>query len=180
MYTECVLWCGGVRRVLIYVILAVLLSATVLMTALALYVKNILEVDIRGTVNVKSTIRVVDVKLDIDSVEGVKNIDLETIYIPKGRIVVRSELISYKGNITVIMSGTLQLNSQSNSYRILMPCLMSIGEPCIRIAMIIPGYDEPLDIEGGVYSTTLTLSWTASGLGEFHLRLYIEHSEASK
>ncbi|MCS7111406.1 MAG: hypothetical protein N3D82_05030 [Ignisphaera sp.] len=167
------------KKIPVHVILALLLVTVVVLAAAALYVRSILEIDVKGSVDVKPSTTVVDVKLDIYSREGEEVITLGTINIPtRGSVIARSKLVNYEGNITLVISGELQLDSHSRQYRIVMPCLASIGEPCYRIAVIIPGYDEPLDIEEGAYNATLVLRWIASGLGKFHLKLYLGYSEA--
>ncbi len=153
--------------------LVILLMATAILAATALYVRNILEVNIRGTVDVKPT--TVDVNLNIDSREGERVIFLGTQYIPRGTVIVKPQLVGYEGNLTLILNGELELTSSSHRYRISMPCLTSIREPCYRIALIIPGYDEPLAIEKGTYNITLVVRWNANGVGRFHLKLLLEY-----
>ncbi|MEM2217994.1 MAG: hypothetical protein QW731_06410, partial [Thermofilaceae archaeon] len=64
-------------------------------------------------------------------------------------------------DVNLTVSGVLLLSGASE-YRVTMPCLLSLGEPCFRVLMLIPGYDAPMDIEPGEYNVTLELSWTSS------------------
>jgi len=56
------------------------------------------------------------------------------------------------------------------------PYLLSIGESCCRVMMLVPGYDSPLKIDEGLYEVVLTLRWLANGYGVFNLKLYLEWS----
>lgn len=159
--------------------LVVIVIATASLATIALHLRYILEVNVRGTVDVKSNATVIDVNIDIDDRRGEKIINLGNVYIPRGNTIVKADLVSYEGNFTLLLNGELQLDSAIYSYRIAMPCLVAIGEPCYRILMVIPGYDTPLTIEEGVYNTTFIMRWDASGTGSFHLKLLLEYSEAS-
>lgn len=76
-------------------------------------------------------------------------------------------------NTSLIMSGELMLISGDKQYTIRMPCLYSIGE-CLRILVLIPGYDVPMDIDPGVYNVSLRISWTAQGDGETQVSLTLQ------
>lgn len=80
-------------------------------------------------------------------------------------------------NATLLVSGTLALKGVQRvrtpegggselEYRVNMPCLLSVGEPCIRVMVLIPGYDAPMRIEAGEYQLELTLLWHASAAAE--------------
>ncbi|MEM1748758.1 MAG: hypothetical protein QXT83_03990 [Sulfolobales archaeon] len=166
------------RRSSMYIILAVLTVASALIPT-ALYVRNLLEVNLNGVVSVGPSIRVVDVELNVSSRMGEKLVSLGRIYIPTGNVIVRSKLVGYEGNFTLILNGELFLESSNYSHRILMPCLVSIGDYCYRIMMLIPGYDVPLNISEGFYNSTLFIRWSAEGVGRFHLKLLLEFTEAS-
>ncbi len=83
-----------------------------------------------------------------------------------------------RANATLLVSGRLALKGTpirrappetggvELEYRVSMPCLLSLGEPCVRILVLIPGYDAPLRIEAGEYRATLTLHWHASAEAE--------------
>lgn len=64
-------------------------------------------------------------------------------------------------DVNLTVSGVLLLSGVSE-YRVVMPCLLSLGELCFRVLMLIPGYDAPMDVEPGEYNVTLELSWTSS------------------
>lgn len=166
------------RKSSAYVVLAALIIVSVLIPT-ALYVRSLLEVNLDGVVSVKPSVRVVDVELNVDSRMGEKLINLGSVYIPAGSVIVRSELVSYEGNFTLILGGELLLESNERSYRILMPCLASVGGYCYRIMMLIPGYDTPLTISEGFYNSTLLVRWSAEGVGRFRLKLILEFIETS-
>jgi len=84
---------------------------------------------------------------------------------------------SVRANATLLVSGTLVLKGAPMTrapevggveleYRINMPCLLSLGEPCIRVLVLILGYDAPMRIEAGEYQAMLTLFWHASAAAE--------------
>ncbi|MCC6022654.1 MAG: hypothetical protein LM560_06040 [Desulfurococcaceae archaeon] len=159
------------KNLIMLSLITLLISASVVIG-----VKYLLEVNTVGIINVPNMTKVVDIKVDINEYEGEKTFYLGSIKIPSGNIQVRSKLINYEGNFTILLNGELTLKSNNITYRILMPCLLSIGESCYRIMMLIPGYDLPLKIDEGVYEATLELRWLASGYGVFNLKLYLEWS----
>lgn len=163
------------RRIIVY--LAVVFVATATLAYAALIVKNVLEVNIEGTVNVPPNPTAVDVELNIDKKEGEKTVNLGNINIPAGNLLVKPNLTEREGDFDLALSGVLVLESSKRTYRISMPCLASAGGACYRILMVIPGYDIPLSIEEGVYNVTLTLRWTAEGTGKFRLKLILQYSE---
>lgn len=162
-------------------LLAILLVLSILATVTGLVLVHLFDIDIWGSVNVsKPTIIESDIELNIDSEVGSKVYDLGVVDIPKNiSMQVKGELLDYKGDIKLALNGILELKSKEKIYRINMPCLISINEPCYRVAMIIPGYDAPLTVVSGRYNVTLTLSWKASGKGSFHLKLVGSYSEGS-
>jgi hypothetical protein len=159
------------KNLIMLSLITLLISASV-----AIGVKYLLEVNTVGIINVPNMTKVIDIKVDINEYEGEKTFYLGSLKIPSGNIQVRAKLINYEGNFTILLNGELTLKSNNITYRILMPCLLSIGESCYRIMMLIPGYDLPLKIDEGVYEATLELRWLASGYGVFNLKLYLEWS----
>lgn len=165
------------RNSFTYVALLIILVACVI-TPTAFYVRNLMEVNLKGVIDVKPSTKIIDVEFNVDSEEGERSVSLGSLYIPSGNVVVRGKLTSYEGNFTLILSGELLLRSGTHSYKILMPCLASIGGHCYRIMMLIPGYDAPLTVTEGDYNATLTLRWSAGGVGKFSLKLVLEFSES--
>lgn len=156
---------------IMFPVIALILSIVV--TASSLYLAYILDIDVFGNINVrKPSIIERDIELNIDSEVGSKIYELGVIDIPRNiSMQIKGELLSYKGNIKLLLNGILELKSEKISYRINMPCLASINESCYRVTMIIPGYDVPLTVVAGKYSVTLVLSWKADGVGNFHFKL---------
>ena len=103
-----------------------------------------------------------EIKLNIDVVapEGPKVFyNIAKITIPsEGRWVkfVVSESTLPGGNISI--DAIVRLQGVIRDYTINMPCASYEGE-CIRLSTVVLGYDEPLYIEGGVYSVTVEVSW---------------------
>lgn len=161
------------RRIITYLALIFVVSAA--LTSAALIIRNVFEVSIEGIVNVPPTGAVMDIELNVDEKEGERVINLGVFNIPAGSIIVRPNLTRREGSFAIVLGGELTLKSDKHVYRILMPCLMSVGKPCYRIMMLIPGYDTPLNVEEGVYNATLTLRWTAEGSGKFRLKLTLEY-----
>ena len=85
------------------------------------------------------------------------------------------------GNASIIMSGTIILtNDKGKVYKIPMPCFLDSGVGCVRIAVVIPGYDDYLYLPPGKYTLSLVLSWTnASGQGELHITIDAEAEKPS-
>ncbi|MEM3988471.1 MAG: hypothetical protein QXZ22_07755 [Sulfolobales archaeon] len=151
-------------------------SCAILAVAIAIALSPILEVGIEGVVKVPPTLRVVDVELVIDREKGSASFDLGDVSLPMGRVLARVVVASYEGNFSVAVSGVLSLVSGDREYRILMPCAITIREPCYRATVVIPGYDAPMQVEEGTYRATLNLTWVARGTGRFHARLYLEEA----
>jgi len=167
-----------VRRLAVYTVVVVLL-ATVSIYATVETLRNLLNVNVSGVVNVPSTGLDVglsfNVELNITVEEGEEVFNLGLVEIPPGPIIVRRELVSSEGDFTLVLSGELSLESGSQRYAIPMPCLLSLGEPCYRVLVLIPGYDAPLEVSGGKYNATLRLRWLARGTGSFYLRLTLTY-----
>ncbi len=166
------------RRVAVYAII-VLVVATSAYAASEL-LRSLLTVDVSGVVEVPnaglSTSGLsIDVKLNITVEEGEEIFDLGLINLPSGPILVKRELVSSEGNLTLVLSGVLSLESEDVEYTIPMPCLLSLGEPCYRVLVLIPGYDTPLEVVEGRYRAVLRLQWVARGTGRFHLRLVLTY-----
>jgi len=91
-------------------LITLLLSASVVIG-----VKYLLEVNTVGIINVPNMTKVVDIKVDINEYEGEKTFYLESIKIPSGNIQVRSKLINYEGNFTILLNGELTLKSNNGN-----------------------------------------------------------------
>ncbi|MEM2197398.1 MAG: hypothetical protein QW290_09990 [Sulfolobales archaeon] len=154
-------------------------SCAILAVAIAVALSPILEVGIEGVVKVSPTLRVVDVELVIDREKGSAFFDLGYVSLPMGRVLARVVVASYEGDFSVAVSGVLSLVSGDREYKIVMPCAITIREPCYRVMVVIPGYDAPMQVEEGTYRATLNLTWVARGTGRFHARLYLEEAHQS-
>ncbi len=83
---------------------------------------------------------------------------------------------SAAGYYKLVASGWLRIGP----FEIPIPCLIAVGEPCYRVQVLIPGLDEELDVEPGVYGSTLSLSWDlAEGTGSHKLDVRIRGREGS-
>lgn len=133
--------------------------------------KPLVDVVLRGTVDVGSLPRAYTIDLAIREPEGTLTRPLGSLSLPATCLVVKTEHAGYSGNLTLIISGKLVIMSPNSTYAISMPCMLAIGEPCYRVMALIPGYDVPLCVEPGDYSLELTLTWRASGRGSFTARL---------
>lgn len=84
----------------------------------------------------------------------------------------KAEPQSITGNLTIVMNGKAILSSPTQKYVVKMPCILSYNTQCIRILMLIPGYDEPMKVPRGEYNITLIISWDkAEGEGEINLKI---------
>lgn len=81
-----------------------------------------------------------------------------------------------EGGLKIMANGVLTLKGEKQTYEINMPCMADVDMRCARIQAIIPGYDQPMRIEPGVYSATLKISWEARGVGVLILKIIIETS----
>lgn len=155
---------------------ALVLTLVVISICAMALTRHILDIRVVGMVSVPLGERVIDINLSIGSgvVEDV--VSLGTLEIPSnGSIQIKPSLIDQLGNFSIVLDGVLVLESGENLYRIPMPCLLSIGEACYRILMLIPGYDVPMPIRGGLYNGTMVLRWRAGGSGSFHLRISVTY-----
>ncbi|MGC9012138.1 hypothetical protein [Thermogladius sp.] len=83
---------------------------------------------------------------------------------------------SAAGYYKLVASGWLRIGP----FEIPIPCLIAVGEPCYRVQVLIPGLDEELDVEPGVYGSTLSVSWDlAEGSGYHKLYVRIRGREVS-
>ncbi|MEM4933454.1 MAG: hypothetical protein QXN82_01180 [Desulfurococcaceae archaeon] len=165
-------------KVTLYFTILLLVVAVVV---LGLHLVNVININIRGTVNVTTPIVIErGIELDITTEKGSEVLDLGVVEIPRnGTIQVRAQLVECSGDFKLLLDGTIEIRSENRVYRISMPCLAGINEPCYRIMAVIPGYDEPMPIEKGKYNITLILKWTASGRGSFYLKITGTYIEAT-
>ncbi len=84
-----------------------------------------------------------------------------------------AKVIGIEGNFSVSISGSATFKSSGRNYRVIMPCMITLGSAkCFRIMSLIPGWDSPLTIAPGNYRVSLKISWKdASGKGYLRLRL---------
>lgn len=151
-----------------------LILALAIIVAASSVTTLMLSVGLRVVVNVPS--RAFDINLVVDKESGVVLYDLGRVEIPNGSVIVEVALLEREGNFSIVVNGVLTLKSENRVYTINMPCAIVIGAPCFRIMMLIPGWDEPMPIEGGVYDVSLKLMWErASGEGKFHAKLHLIH-----
>ena len=117
-----------------------------------------------------------NVSISLQPGTGGVTIDLGTLSFRSASFVrFKPDLVAV-GHANLTVSGLLvlepfpELRGAGGEYRIPMPCLLSVNEPCYRIMMLIPGYDAPIRIEEGVYGVKLTLSWQSSSRAELILK----------
>lgn len=163
-----------VSKFFVVVMLCVMVGAV----ALAVGINYLIIFRIGGEVSVGDA-ETVNVVLDISTASGSKMFKNVTTVSIKENTAIKFKVLNYstEGNLTIILNGIATLRSDSNTYRVLMPCLLSIGEPCVRVLMLIPGYDTPLPVEPGKYFIDLEFSWKAKGYGKYSLVLVIESHE---
>ncbi|MEM4718312.1 MAG: hypothetical protein QXE81_06130 [Desulfurococcaceae archaeon] len=173
--------------------LLVLLSIFVLVfvsgVIVGINLQELIIVNIKGVVNVPSEVTLnmsshamveKDVEVNISTPHGNMEIDIGELVIPsRGFIIVSRNMTGVEGDFKLVLSGRLDIVSNNSSYDIQMPCLISINETCYRIELMIPGYDEPLEIQAGIYNAKLRLEWFAKGSGVFILRFSIHYTMSS-
>lgn len=121
------------------------------------------------------------VTLDLGSIiedKGCKeypNVSKLVVAKEKTKIILKAEG-ELTGDLKVIANAIVQIGNITIS----MPCAYYNTESCVRIMMVIPGYDEPLDIDKGTYSVSIKICWLKeSGNGMLKLRLKIIEQESS-
>lgn len=93
----------------------------------------------------------------------------------KTKIVLKAEG-EITGNLKVAVNTIVQIGNIT----ILMPCSYYNIRSCIRVMMIIPGYDEPLEIGEGTYPVSVKICWLKeSGSGTLKLKLKVVERENS-
>ncbi len=145
-------------------------------------------IDIVGRVSISSNVEMIPsrIKVDlgrIDSASGERSYsDIAKLVVRSAtKIIVRIETIldGSSQNLSITFSGTLRLEDQGKSYVINMPCLYS-NTQCVRILMLIPGYDTPLAIERGEYRVSLEITWIAEGSGDLSIAFSIQIHEVEQ
>lgn len=170
-------------------LLSILILVFVFGVVVGINLNELVIVNIRGVVNIPEQVSLTmssqaimekDIEIIINASHGTIEIDLGEIMIPsRGSIIVTREVTEIEGYFKLLLNGRLDIISNNLSYTVLMPCLASVNESCYRIEIVIPGYDELMEIQPGAYNTKLTLQWVASGHGAFKLRLTMYYTESS-
>jgi len=117
-----------------------------------------------------SIVAVLSVEIPVEKPSGgVEYPGAAIVGIRRGRVKLYASCRS-SGLERVMVSGEAALTGGGVGYTIHMPCLFTLGEPCFRVETIIPGYDQPMEVQPGEYLVTLIFKWVnAAGRG----RLYI-------
>ncbi|MEM1611327.1 MAG: hypothetical protein QXQ57_06750 [Sulfolobales archaeon] len=169
--------------------LAVFVMAVVIFIGVMAYGLNMLigVIDIMGTVSIRSNVEMIPNKVNIDlgvisSPSGSKSFsNIAKLYVRNSSKIIAkidSPSIQTSSNLSIILSGILKLEGANRSYEIHMPCLYS-NTQCIRILVLIPGYDAPLDIDRGEYNVSLEISWMIEGSGDASIRMSLQILEVS-
>lgn len=160
--------------------------AVVMMISIAYALNSLVgSINIVGTIAINKNVEMIPQRVDIDlgvieASEGSKT------YSGIARLVVRNDTeiqvrprISTQpgGNMSISISGLLVIEGGGKRYEINMPCLYSTGS-CVRIMILIPGYDAPMRIERGEYNISLTINWIAEGSGKAGISLSLDIIEA--
>jgi len=150
----------------------VLLLIATLSTGYTLYNRYLSRVDNVMDHDGKSLSRY-SVEIEVSGTKGSYVADLGILHIPAdGHIRVEPTLAWASRDLSIAISGRLVL-SGPEYYEVEMPCMVSQNMPCIRIEVVIPGYDEPMAIKGGDYSARVELWWRAEGAGKASIELII-------
>jgi len=122
---------------------------------------------------------------------GTITLDLGSIIEDKGckeypgiaKLVIAKEktkiMLKAEGEVTGDLKVAANAIVQIGNITILMPCTYYNTKSCIRIMMIIPGYDEPLEISKGTYPMSVKICWLKeSGNGTLKLKLKVIEQES--
>ncbi|MEM4667088.1 MAG: hypothetical protein QW498_07315 [Thermofilum sp.] len=103
-------------------------------------------------------------EVELDAGEGEVSLDLGELYL-KGPAVLLFEPaleVSAQKPLKLSASGVLELQGDRASYLVTTPCFAAYGGDCVRVAMVIPGFDEPMSAEPGAYRVKAVVSWVSS------------------
>ncbi|RLG76215.1 MAG: hypothetical protein DRO23_01670 [Thermoprotei archaeon] len=88
-------------------------------------------------------------------------------------------MLKAEGEVTGDLKVAANAIVQIGNITILMPCAYYNTKSCVRIMMIIPGYDEPLEISKGTYPVSVKICWLKeSGNGTLKLKLKVIEQES--
>lgn len=143
------------------------------------------SINIVGTIAINKNAEMIPQNVNIN-LGVINNSTGSKAYSEIARLIVRNDTeiqvkprasILPEGNISISISGLLVIEGGGKRYEINMPCLYSTGS-CMRIMIVIPGYDTPMRIERGEYNVSLIISWIAEGSGEVRIFLFLDIIEA--
>jgi len=120
-----------------------------------------------------SIVAVLSVEIPVEEPSGGVEYPGVAVSIGRGRIRLYASCRS-SGLERVMVSGEAVLTGGGVDYTVQMPCLFTLGEPCFRVETIIPGYDQPMEVQPGEYLATLRFKWVnASGKGRLYITVNI-------
>jgi len=175
-YRCCLERCGKVKWIYIALLVIYIGMALGLVIANEPNTLKLFDIGINVYVPEKDIIEVIEVKLDIRNASGsVSYPNIAKLYLDRDTRI-RFMLLSaeVEGDVMVALNGrAILVGVNGDKYAVSMPCLYANIE-CFRVSMLIPGYDTPMPLPGGIYSVSLELSWYgASGVGMIRLKLGI-------
>jgi len=121
---------------------------------------------------------VLEISIPTEASKGSSN------YTNVGELIVNKDhawiLVKVEGKI----SGDLKVAANPVVYigdkKIPMPCAFFNTKTCVRVMMLIPGYDVPLEITRGRYPVSIKVNWVKeAGAGTLRLKFKIVESEKS-
>jgi len=99
---------------------------------------------------------------------GVEYPRVAVVSIMRGRIKLYASCRS-SGLEQVMVDGEVVLTCGGVDYTIHMPCLFTLGGTCFMVEIIIPSYDQPMEVQPGEYLAILRFKWVnAAGKGRLY------------
>lgn len=113
------------------------------------------------------------VELELNSGIGEASLDLGVLNLTEAAILMFKPVLEASGASKLSAGGVLELHGEKDSYRINTPCIAAFDKECVRIAVIIPGYDVPMEVEAGTYTVKAVVSWASSSSVKGEFRVHV-------
>jgi len=172
----------GVKRAVILLVLAVALLAA---AAAGLELGVLGEVVIEGEFDVGGALlEPEEIELDLGVVRDPEGFvvfeDIAVLRVSSGGAMI--QFLVEEDELPegiLIVNLLVTLSGEGVEYVIEMPCAAYTGD-CVRLEKVIPGYDEPLPVEEGVYRVSVEVSWLAKGRREGDLKITLRVVEQAE
>ncbi|AKG38514.1 hypothetical protein MA03_03370 [Infirmifilum uzonense] len=162
-------------------IIGAVLAAAAILIAFTLHEVGILKLPLPTQANQANTTTPSDdqeIVIKISKGRGNTTFQLGTLIFDKPmKVRFKPVIVKADGKAVFSLSGIVELQGPRH-YSIPMPCFYQMGDAqCVRIMMIIPGYDGPILIQPGDYQAKLSIGWESTGEATVTLKLVVVPEE---